>query len=662
MRITPNTSTAWRTHVATGRIEIIGGAFFEPILTMIPPRDRVGQIASYSRWLENRLGANIRGMWMPERVWEQGLTSNLADAGIKFTLLDDFHFRNAGLADESLYGYYATEDQGKSLVVFPGSEKLRYLIPFQSPEQTIDYLRDIGERHHNAVLVFGDDGEKFGTWPDTKKHVYEDGWLRGFFQQLTDNRDWVYTTTLSDALDSTGPIGKVYLPEGSYREMTEWALPTTQQTSYEDLVHDFEHRPEWNQVKRFVRGGYWRNFKVKYPETDEMYTRMMAVSARLEQAKANGHHTHLLEQAQQELYRGQCNCSYWHGAFGGIYLPHLRNAVYRHLIAADNLLDRAAGMPDQWVDATADDFDFDGRPEVRLENDELVCLLRPFHGGQLYELDVRSICHNLLATLARRPETYHRKVLNGPTNNDGVASIHDRVVFKQEGLDQRLQYDQQMRKSLLDRFYDADVSPAAIESGEAQPISNFHTAAYEAVVRRSQNRMQVMLSADGQVAGHSIRITKGITLSAGSHQIQVAYLLEGLPQDQEFLFSVEWNFAGLPSGADDRYFSDVDNNRMGQLGERLDLDNHSTIRLTDEWLGIQNALRFDRAGRIWAFPIETVSQSEGGFELVHQSVVVQPNWKVRGDEEGKWTVKMTLDVDTAMAKSRNVEEPVTLKI
>ena len=643
-------------HVASGRIEIIGGAFFEPILTMIPPRDRVGQIATYTRWLENRLGANIRGMWMPERVWEQGLTADVADAGIKYTLLDDFHFRNAGLEDESLFGYYTTEDQGKSLVVFPGSEKLRYLIPFQSPHETVDYLREIGERHQNAVCVFGDDGEKFGTWPDTKKHVYEDGWLRGFFQQLTDNRDWLHTTTLSDALDSTGPVGKVYLPEGSYREMTEWALPTTQQTGYEDLVHEYDNNPALNRIKRFVRGGYWRNFKVKYPETDEMYTRMMAVSARLETAVADGHNVQLVEQARQELYRGQCNCSYWHGAFGGIYLPHLRNAVYRHLIAADNLLDQAAGMPEHWVEANADDYDFDGRPEVRLENDELVCLLRPAAGGQLYELDVRNICHNLLATLARRPETYHRKVLNGPSDNDGVASIHDRVVFKQEDLDQRLQYDQQMRKSLIDRFYAPGTSAEAVERGEAKPISSFDSSAYEAIVRRSKQRIQVMMSCTDRVEGHDIKITKGVTLTAGSQRMEVAYLLEGLPTDRELLFSVEFNFAGLPSGADDRFFSDADHNRMGQLGERLNLESSRTIRLTDEWLGIENTLNSDRAGGLWTFPIETVSQSEGGFELVHQSVVVQPHWNVRGDADGRWSLKMNLNVDTAMAKSRKQQE------
>ena len=29
---------------------------------------------------------------MPERVWEQSLTSDLCEAGIAYTLLDDFHF------------------------------------------------------------------------------------------------------------------------------------------------------------------------------------------------------------------------------------------------------------------------------------------------------------------------------------------------------------------------------------------------------------------------------------------------------------------------------------------------------------------------------------------------------------------------------------------
>ena len=52
---------------------------------------------------------------------------------------------------------------------------------------------------------------------------------------------------------------------------------------------------------------------------------------------------------------------------------------------------------------------------------------------------------------------------------------------------------------------------------------------------------------------------------------------------------------------------------------------------------------------IWAFPIETVSQSEGGFELVHQSVAVMPHWLVEADKEGRWSVTMQMSLDTSRA-------------
>ena len=52
------------------------------------------------------------------------------------------------------------------------------------------------------------------------------------------------------------------------------------------------------------------------------------------------------------------------------------------------------------------------------------------------------------------------------------------------------------------------------------------------------------------------------------------------------------------------------------------------LGLCDEWLGIDVALKTSRPTDFWTFPIETVSQSEGGFELVHQSTVVQPHWLV----------------------------------
>ena len=96
---------------------------------------------------------------------------------------------------------------------------------------------------------------------------------------------------------------------------------------------------------------------MRYPESDEMYARMLGISRRLVETSAReGADPDYLEIARRELYRGQCNCSYWHGAFGGLYLPHLRNAVYRGLINAHNALDDAEAKTGPRVALEVGDF------------------------------------------------------------------------------------------------------------------------------------------------------------------------------------------------------------------------------------------------------------------------------------------------------------------
>ena len=46
-----------------------------------------------------------------------------------------------------------------------------------------------------------------------------------------------------------------------------------------------------------------------------------------------------------------------------------------------------------------------------LKNARLSAFFNPQRGGCLYELDLRTIRHNLLATLSRRPEAYHEVIL-----------------------------------------------------------------------------------------------------------------------------------------------------------------------------------------------------------------------------------------------------------
>jgi hypothetical protein len=635
-----------RALVENGRVEILGGGFFEPILTMIPHRDRVGQIRDFSAYLREIFGARVRGMWIPERVWEQHLVSALAEAGIEYTVLDDFHFQRTGLAEDDLFGYYLTEDEGQLVKVFPGSERLRYLVPFQEPHASYEYLRQVAARKPGATVVCADDGEKFGSWPRTFDHVYKNGWLRRFCDMIVGNREWLQPTTLARAVDQTLPLGKVYLPDSSYREMTEWVLPADRLAAFERAMKAAEGVPAAEALRPFARaGGFWRNFKAKYAETDEMYARMLEVSGRLAGAeKDQAADPSQLEIARNELYRGQCNCPYWHGAFGGLYLPHLRNAIYRHLIAADNALDAALGTGGPDARLEVGDFNLDARREVRIGNDRLTAYIRPAQGGHLYELDVRAARLNLLATLQRRPEPYHETIIEMVNGTPGQANGQ---VLKQEGLDRLLVYDRFPRKALVDHVYPLDVTLDDLASCRDVERGDFVTGTYLARTQRTAAEATLIMERPGQADGHLIQIRKTVRLGAGSGTIEVQYELEDLPEGRPIHFAVELNVAALAGHAEDRYYATPGGRRLGTLDSRLDRHEESGVALTDEWQDLSVALEWDRPGGLWCFPIQTVSQSEGGFEGVYQSSAVIPHWIVSGDESRRWTVALRWTVDRA---------------
>ena len=305
-------------------------------------------------------------MWLAERVWDPGMAVDLVRAGVTWTILDDTHFKAAGLPEEQLDRLWITEGEGATLAVFPVSERLRYVIPFGAPEEALDHFRTLAARRPGALAVFGDDGEKFGVWPDTHRACFDEGWLERFFGLIEASPDLVRMCLPSEVVREGGAEGPVWLPECSYREMTEWALPPEAQLACVNARAAAPSDPRLAAAVPFLRGGTWRNFRHRYPEAAEMYARSIAVSDRLEAVRGRLPAADAtVDRATTALYRGQCNCAHWHGAFGGIYLPHLRNAVYRELIEADTLLD-AVDPPERLPAVVTRDWDFDGRDEVRV--------------------------------------------------------------------------------------------------------------------------------------------------------------------------------------------------------------------------------------------------------------------------------------------------------
>ncbi|MBM3333616.1 DUF1925 domain-containing protein, partial [Candidatus Sumerlaeota bacterium] len=379
--------------VARGQAEILGGGYYEPILPVIPDHDKIGQIRLMSEKIEQMFGVRPRGMWLAERVWEPHLPRFIREAGIEFTTLDDSHFKCAGLGELQTLGYYLTEETGQAIAVFPINEKLRYAIPFREPSETIEYLRSVATDDGSRLVVMADDGEKFGIWPGTHKHCYEDRWLEHFFAALEENSSWIRLLGFAEALGRLPPLGRVYLPAASYREMMEWALPADAIERYEDFVRSLEGRPDFESEKVFVRGGFWRNFIAKYDEANHLHKRMIRISQKIESAaqKAKGSRRktreEILQRARMALWRGQCNCAYWHGVFGGLYLTHLRSAIYRNLVEADALANDATHTTKAWAEIEKADFDCDGHDELLVATPAHILIFKPSAGGSLVEHD-----------------------------------------------------------------------------------------------------------------------------------------------------------------------------------------------------------------------------------------------------------------------------------
>jgi len=394
-----------------------------------------------------------------------------------------------------------------------------------------------------------------------------------------------------------------------------------------------------------------------------MYARMIDVSNRLAALMADpslgDDQRELLEDARTHLYRGQCNCSYWHGAFGGLYLPHLRNAVYKELIDADTILERVTREPGPWVDVMAADFNLDARQEVKLSNHRLIAWLSPATGGHLYELDVRANSVNLLATLNRRPEPYHQRILDFGRNVESaddadLASISKDVKFKQPDLDKKIVYDNWPRKSLVDLFLQPRLTFDAFRRGEGL-LGDFATGTYEASVRKGEQKIAVEMRRRGHISDLTGEVRKIVMMSADRpNEILIQYQVSGFAKHIPLHLAVELNFAAMPGGAGDRYFYDGSGQRLGTLDTILDLEGVDRLSLVDEWLGLDVGIESSKTGGLWAMPIETISQSEGGFEAVHQSVCVLPHWEFVMPEQGPWVVDLRLVIDTSVAAARQL--------
>jgi alpha-amylase len=553
--------------VGERRLELLLAGFYEPVLAALPRRDRIEQIEWMREALLRRFGVEASGLWLTERVWEPDLAADLARAGVRFALVDDRHFLVTGMRREQLHQPWTTEHDGGAVTLFPIDERLRYLVPFRPPEETVAYFESLSQAGH-ALAVLADDGEKFGGWPGTREWVYERGWLDRFFDAFEAAREagLVRLSTFAEALEQVPSGGLAYLPTASYRELEAWALPPEAGRRLAAVERELGPKRLEGAEGALVRGAHWRNFLAKYPEANRMHKKMVAVSAL---CRRRGDPP----AARRAVGRSQCNDAYWHGVFGGLYLPHLRAAVWRNLALAEAELRSGEGL-----EAEVLDLDADGHPEIWVHSSRFSALVSPRHGGSVVELTRFAEAVNYADVLTRRREAYHEIAPDNPVRAESAgeaSSIHEPGPSRLSALPP---VDVEPRALFQERVLEEATAASDYAARSYRPVLSWANAGFTSRLEPQGQDLVVTLEAEG--------LTKRLRFA----------------DDGTLTVSYAWSAGTLPEGS---WFT-------------TELSLSQPLSLSSEPLAQE-----------WRYSIATVSKSERGFEECRQGDSVTLRWPSR---------------------------------
>jgi alpha-amylase len=586
----------------SGRIELLSSGYYEPLLPIFRRQDIRSQIGAFSSLLEGISGSRPAGIWLTERVWEPSIPSLLAGTGISWSVVDDSHLLQAGVHPSETGRPWITEDCGSRLVLLGSSKKLRYAIPFGGIDSVMDLLRRM-EQDGVPLAFYGDDGEKFGVWPGTSDLCWGERWLDRFFDGI-EGSGWLETLTPSEAVSAVPSAGPVYVPATSYAEMGEWTLPSAVLEEISALEDQIADKGLLERLQPLLRGGFWRNFLTRYPEANELHKRVLMAEKGV---KASGS-----EEALRHFWRSQCNCPYWHGVFGGLYLPHLREAVWCELTEAER---KAFSGPRDLPRITASDIDFDGSQEAHVLTGSLSTLLRTGDGLTISELtllpDGRAPVP-LGHCLTRRREAYHTEISDEAGEAGPARTIHSGASATESGLASKLVIDNYRRVSFRSLLLPAGTGRDGWFSCSPEIVAPVELQGKPLIERHGD-----LLVMSGTLVHGSARLEKRITVDLRRPVIvfrSTSSGLEGHTQACEICLN-------LLTGSESDRFVKLGRSEQSSTGSRGTGVCRDLV-IEDGWRRVRmkiSATSFIEAAHM---PLDSVNRSEKGFERVHQGMAL----------------------------------------
>jgi alpha-amylase len=595
------------------QIEFLTGGFYEPILTLIPTADRIGQIEKLTTHLRTRMGKRPRGSWLAEKVWEPCLASTLNTSGIEYTFLDKYHFLKTGLSEDELLYAYLTEDQGKTINVFPVAYDITDVIPAEKPEKLINEILKKADKNEDRVIVLFMDGTILTPHGDPNAKTVEESWLKLFIQLAKEKSDIIKITTPAKYFKKYAAKQKIYFPSTSALDLMCWSLPSEKMERLKNIQKKLKSKKENHH---FLSGGFFRQFLSKYAESNLMYSKMIYTNILVNQVKGDKYKK---KAAKEELWKGQNNFAYWHGRHKGIYANRLRKEIYRNLIEAEKII-RSSSM---FVPSVLSvDFDMDGHNEYLFQDTDINAYIHAL-GGQLFELDYNPVSWNYSDTMTRRPEVYH--------------------------LEKEQIYDKYMRKSFIDHFFTEKEPLINFYSMQHNELGDFINKRYT-LLGLDRERFEINLESHGNlnIDKQAIPFSLEKKYKFSNTQIDVYYTLTNNSKHPlKFQFGSELNLSFASHEAKDlQIFTIHENEKKEQGNQPSESKIMSELVLHDLYNKVAIKLEASVPASLWSFPIISavaLLPVSNTYSFDYQASCFVLRWLINLEAHGSWQVRISLN-------------------
>lgn len=586
--------------VATGRVEMMSGGFFEPVLVDWSEEDRDGQLAKMSGWLKERVGAEPAGAWLAEGVWGPSLCGALHRAGLEYAPLEGSFFLQSGISAAKLNGHYVTDQAGDLLLVLPTCPDLARLIPHASLEDLFGHLRRVANRAEDITLTLAANLE---TWPALPGGVA--GYLERFFTKIEEAHGWVQTLTGRQQIQRQAPRDRVALPPGTPAELGGWSLPGVSRREYFREQAQLAQRYDAAKWLPFFRGGSWSSFRVRYNEVNQMYRKNLILARRLK-VKGKGK-VPAAKAIQEKLWRAQCCTGQWHGTRGGLHQPHLREAIWRELLTAEAEL--RSGQVD--AEVLREDVNGDGQQEVVTGHANLSLVISPHRGACCLELGFPKAGKNFGDVLTRRDEGVNSST---PT----LVDWYERHLFQEH-------------------FFVRGTTVEQLAQGTYPELGDFILQPFQLrQMRGTGSRVTIGLAREGGLYKMGARkpclLEKTYAVDASEGLIEVAYQLSNtgtLPL--ETVFAVELNLNLGPDQSGKGLWKCGEDKKSDRQSWQKEGVTRVTARSVEGW---EATMVSENLPSVWCYPLLDTEVGpdgpirQGNCILFGQHVDLKPGEKV----------------------------------